>query len=74
MEKKITFKIKTGYYLGSTENKTTKDKNCEHVLFLEVTEVEIVHCTIVNNVYQQDSRVLEIFVPNTPLGSLLEIS
>ena len=29
---------------------------------------------MVNNDYQQDSRVLYIFVPNKPFGSLLEIS
>ena len=34
----------------------------------------LVHCDIVNNDYQQDSRVLYIFVPNKPFGSLLEIS
>ena len=32
------------------------------------------HCNIVNNDYQQDSRVLYMFVPNKPFGSLLEIS
>ena len=32
------------------------------------------HCNIVNNDYQQDLRVLYIFVPNKPFGSLLEIS
>ena len=32
------------------------------------------HCDIVNNDYQQDSRVLYTFVPNKPFGSLLEIS
>ena len=31
-------------------------------------------CNIVNNDYQQDSRVLYTFVPNKPFGSLLEIS
>ena len=31
------------------------------------------HCNIVNNDYQQDSRVLYIFVPNKPFGSLSEI-
>ena len=41
---------------------------------LEITEVVLVHCDIVNNNYQQDSRVLYTFVPNKPLGSLLEIS
>ena len=41
---------------------------------LEITEVVLVHCNIVNNDYQQNSRVLYIFVPNKPFGSLLEIS
>ena len=60
--------------LGSTENKITKDKDGGNVLHLEVTEVVLVHCNIVNNDYQQDSRVLHAFVPNKPFGSLLEIS
>ena len=42
--------------------------------YLEITEVVLVHCNIVNNDYQQDSRVLYTFVPNKPFGSLLEIS
>ena len=60
--------------LGSTENKITKDKNGENVPHLEITEVVLVHCDIVNNDYQQDSRVLYRSVPNKPFGSLLEIS
>ena len=56
--------------LGSTENKITKDKNGENVPNLEITEVVLVHCNIVN----KDSRVLYTFVPNKPFGSLLEIS
>ena len=44
--------------LGSTENKITKDKNGENVPHLEITEVVLVHCGIVNNDYQQESRVL----------------
>ena len=39
-----------------------------------MTEVVLAHCNIVNNDYPQDSRVLYIFVPNKPFGSLLEIS
>ena len=85
IENRITFKIKDGYslelltpetmkLLGSTENKITKDKNGEDVPNLEITEVVLVHCNIVNNDYQQDSRVLYTFVPNKPFGSLLEIS
>ena len=60
--------------LGSTENKITKDKNGENELHLEITEVVLFHCNIVNNDYQQDSRLLYTFVPNKQFGSLLEIS
>ena len=41
---------------------------------LEITEVVLVHCDIVHNDYQQDSRVLYTFVLNKPFGRLLEIS
>ena len=82
---RVTFKIKNGYsldlltpetlkLLGSTENKITKDKNGENVPYLEITEAVLVHCNIVNNDYQQDSRVIYTFVSNEPFGSLLEIS
>ena len=68
-ENRITFKIKNGYslelltketmkLLGSTENKITKDKNGKNVPHLEITEVVLVHCNMVNNDYHQDSRVL----------------
>ena len=40
--------------LGGTKNKITKDKNSENVPHLEITEVMLVHCNIVNNDYQQD--------------------
>ena len=56
--------------LGSTENKITKDKNGENVLHIEITEVLLVHCNIANNGYQQDPRVLYMFVPNKPFGTL----
>ena len=80
IENRITFKIKNGYslelltpetmkLLGSTENKITKDKNGENVPHLEIMEVLLAHCDIVNNDYQQDSRVLHTFVPNKPFGS-----
>ena len=86
IENRITLKIKTGYYLElltpetmklleSTENKITKDKNSESAPHLEITEVVLVHCNIVNNHYQQDLKDLYTFVPNKPFGdSLLEIS
>ena len=50
--------------LGSTENKITKDKNSENVTHLEISGVVLVQWNIVNNDYQQDSRVLYTFVPN----------
>ena len=85
IENRITFKIKSGYYLevltqetmkllGNTEIKRNKDKNSENVPHLEVVELVLVHCNLVNNDYQQDSRILFIFVPNKSFGSLLEIS
>ena len=60
--------------VGSTKSKITKDKNGENVPHLEITELVLLHCNIVNNNYQQDSRVLYTFVPNKPCSSLLEIS
>ena len=39
--------------LRNTENKTTKDKNGENVPHLEITEVVLAHCNMVNNDYQQ---------------------
>ena len=85
IENRITFKIKSGYYLelltpetmkllGSTESKITKNKNGENVPHLEVVELVLVHFNLVNNDYQQDSRILYTFVPNKSFGSLLEIS
>ena len=60
--------------LGSTENKITKGKNSENVPHLEIAEVILVHCDVVNNDYQQDSKVLYRFFQNQLFGSLLEIS
>ena len=60
--------------LGSTESKITKGKNGENVPHLDITEVILVHCNLVNNDYQQDLRMLFTFVPNKPFGSLFEIS
>ena len=60
--------------LGSAESKITTDKNCENVPRLEVVELVLVHCNLVDNDYQQDSRILYAFVPTKTFGSLLEIS
>ena len=85
IENRITFKIKSGYYLElltpetmklleSTLSKINKDKNGENVPHLEVAEVVLIHCNLVNNDYQQNSRILFTFVTNKTFGSLLEIS
>ena len=58
------FKIKTWYYpkllttetmklLGKTKSKITKDKNGENVDILEITEVTLAYCNIVDNDYQK---------------------
>ena len=60
--------------LGSTNSKITKDKNGENVPHLEIVEVVLAHCNLVNNDYQQNSRILYTFVRNKTFGSLLEIS
>ena len=54
--------------------KITRDKNGENVPHSEITEVVLVHFSIVHNDFQQDSRILYSFVPNKPFGSLSEIS
>ena len=71
------FVIKTRYYLelltpetmtlfGNTQNKITKKENGENVPHLEITEV-------INNSYQQSSRILYTFVPNKSISQLLSI-
>ena len=82
MENRITFKIKTAYYLElltpgtmkllrSTHSKITKDINGENVSYLEITEVVLIDCYVVNNSYQQNSRVLYTFVPNKSFSNYL---
>ena len=60
--------------LGSTESEITKDKNGENVPHLEIVELVLINCNLVNNNYQENSQILYTFVPNKPFGSLLEIS
>ena len=83
---RIVFKIKTGYklellsketmkLLGSTKDIIDSDKNSENVARLENVEVVfLVHCNLVNNSYQQASRVLFAFVPTKQYGQLISIS
>ena len=50
--------------LRSTKSKITKKENGENLPHLKIAEVVLVHCNIVDNFYQQNSRVLYTFVPN----------
>ena len=81
---RIVFKIKTGYklellsketmkLLGSTKDIIDSDKSSENVPRLENVEVVLVHCNLVNNAYQQASKVLFTFVPNKQYKQLVSI-
>ena len=59
--------------LGSSKSKITEDENGENVPYLEISEVVLIHCNVVNNTYQQNS-VLYTFAPNKSFGQLLDIS
>ena len=82
---RIVFKIKSRYklellsketmkLLGSTKDIIDSDKNGENVPTLENVEVVLVYCNLVNNSYQQASRVLFTFVPTKQYGQLISIS
>ena len=82
---RIVFKIKSGYklellsketmkLLGSTKDIIDEDKNDENVPRLENVEVVLVHYNLVNNSYQQHSRVFFTFVPAKQYGQLINIS
>ena len=60
--------------LGSTKKGIDQDKDREDVTKLESVEVVLVHCNLVNNNYQQASKVLFTFVPNKRFGKLISIS
>ena len=57
-------------FLGSTISKITKDNTRENMPHLEIIEVVLVHCNIVNNDYQPD---LGIFIPNKWFCQLIDI-
>ena len=60
--------------LGRAKEDVDKDKDGEDVSKLESVEVVLVHCNLVNNSYQQASKVLFTFVPNKQFGQLITIS
>ena len=81
---KIVFKIKTGYklklspemtkLLRTTKKDVDQDEDGENVLKLVSVEDVLVHCNLVNNNYQQISKVFFTFVPNKQFGQLINIS
>ena len=60
--------------LGSTKGTIDVDKNSENVPKVENVEVVLVHCNLVNNAYQQHSRVLFTLVRTKQYGQLISIS
>ena len=69
------FKIKDGHKLelqmpetiklfGKQKKITDKAKNGESVPSVEVVEVVLVQCNLVDNQYQQKSELLRTFTPN----------
>ena len=60
--------------LGSTKKDVDQDKDREDLPKLESVEAVLVHCSLVNNDYQQASKVLFTFVPNKQFGQLINIS
>ena len=60
--------------LESTKRDVDQDKDGEDVPKLESVEVVLVHCNLVNNSYQQASKVLFTFVPNKQFEQLITIA
>ena len=82
---RIVFEIKSGYkleillketmkLLASMSNSIDKDKNSELVPKLDSVDLVLVHYNVVNNSYQQASKVLFTFVPNKKYGQLITVS
>ena len=76
IENIITLKSKTRYYLellipeimrllGSTKGKITKNENGENVLHLEITEIVLVNCKIINIIKES---CIHLFLINSLLN------
>ena len=81
---RLVLKMKDGYNLelqtpetiklsGSTKKLIDKTKNGENVPSLEVVEVVLVQCNLVDNQYQQKSEVLHTFTPNKSYAYLFKV-
>ena len=82
IKNKTVFEIKRSYKLelsfpktmrliGSAKKDKDQDKDEEDVPRLESAEVVLVHYNLVNNNYQQASKVIFAFVPNKQFGQLI---
>ena len=60
--------------LGSSKKVIENNKDGEIVPRLEIAEVLLVHCNLVNNSYQKASKVLFTFVPNKQFVQLITIT
>ena len=80
IENGITLKIKTVYYLdlltpetkkilAKTKSNIKKDENGLNVLYLEMTEVVLVHCNIVIDAYQIQESCINLFLINCLFNS-----
>ena len=85
IKNRIVFNIKTGCklellspdtmkLLGSTKKEVDQDKKGEDVPKLESVEVFLVPCNLVNDKYQQTSKILFTFVPNKRFGQVMNIA
>ena len=59
---------------GRTKKLIDKTKNGENVSIIEVVEVVLVQCNLVDNQYQQKSEVLYTFIPNISYAYLLKLN
>ena len=84
-ENRIVFKTKAGYtlellskekmqLLGSSKRDIDQDKDGEDIPKLESFEVVLIHYNLVNNNYQQVSKVIFTFLPNKQFGQLITIT
>ena len=81
---RIVFKIKAGYklellsketmrLLESSKEDIDQDKDGDILPKLEIVDVVLMNCNLLNNTYQQASKLLFTFVPNKQIGQLITV-
>ena len=76
MADRVTLELmspETQKFLVVSKRVLTGEVNGDKVPQLETVQTVLVHCNLVDNDYQHDSRILHIFVPDKTFGSLLSI-